>query len=165
MGYRVIAVDAGSQKEGGCLELGATAYVDIEQEGLDIAGTVKGLTDGKGASAVIVIAGSTRAYQDAFHLVAPFGTLVCVGITPLSEPIQVHPLTLIDNGIKVIGSMTGTRQDIVEAVEFVRRGEVVPEVQLIPLTSMEVLKELRASNKVSHGLLSFITATLTSQCV
>ncbi|OJI99239.1 hypothetical protein ASPVEDRAFT_125961, partial [Aspergillus versicolor CBS 583.65] len=152
MGYRVIAVDAGSEKEEACLELGASVYVDINREGLDIARAVKGLTDGKGASAVIVIAGSARAYQDAFHLVAPFGTLVCVGITPLSEPIQVHPLTLIDNGIRVIGSMTGTRQDIVEAVEFVRRGEVVPEVQIIPLKIMEGIGELRAQNKVSHGL-------------
>lgn len=161
MGYRVIAVDTGSEKEGPCRGLGASAYVDIEQAGLDIAGTVKGLTDGKGASAVIVIAGSARAYQDAFRLVAPFGTLVCVGITPLSESIQVHPLTLIDNGIRVIASMTGTRQDIVEAVEFVRRGEAIPEVQIIPLKSMEGIGKLRASNKVSHGLSLLIVAILS----
>lgn len=154
MGYRAIAVDAGSQKEEVCLELGASAYLDIEQEGLDLSGTVRRLTDGYGASAVIVIAGSARAYQDAFDLVAPFGTLVCVGITPPSEPIQVHPLTLIDNGVRVLGSMTGTRQDIVEAVEFVRRGEVVPEAQMIPLDSMENMGELRASSKVSYPVTS-----------
>ncbi len=153
MGYRVIAVDAGSQKKEACLELGASAYVDIDQEGLDIADTVKGLTDGQGARAVIVIAGSSRAYQDAFHMVAPFGTLVCVGITPLSDPIQVHPLTLIDTGVRVIGSMTGTREDIVEAVEFVRRGEVVPEVQMIPLDSMERIGELRAKVSCPSPLL------------
>lgn len=163
MGYRVIAVDAGSLKEEVCLELGASAYLDIEQEGLDPSGTVRRLTDGYGASAVIVIAGSARAYRDAFDLVAPFGTLVCVGITPPSEPIQVHPLTLIDNGVRVLGSMTGTRQDIVEAVEFVRRGEVVPEAQMIPLDSMENIGELRASSKVSYPVTSHY-CNLISQC-
>jgi propanol-preferring alcohol dehydrogenase len=149
MGYRVIAVDAGSQKEESCLGLGANAYVDIEQEA-DIPAAVRQLTDKQGARAAIVCAGSSRAYQDAFQMVAPFGTLVCVGITPLSQPIQFHPLTLIDNGIRVVGSMVGTRGDILEAVEFVKRGQVVPSVQMLSLEEIADVAKLQALKKVRY---------------
>ncbi|RAO67605.1 uncharacterized protein BHQ10_003617 [Talaromyces amestolkiae] len=151
MGYRVIAVDAGSNRKEFCLSLGANAYVDIEQEG-DVPAVVRKLTDKQGARAAIVCAGSSSAYQDALQMVAPFGTLVCVGITPVSQQIQFHPLTLIDNGIRIVGSMVGTRGDVLEAVEFVRRGQVFPSVQMVSLAEVTDVAKLQALNKINAKL-------------
>lgn len=61
----------------------AEAYPDIAQE-KDASGAVIRLTDGRGTSAAIVTADSGRAYKDALDMLALFGTLVCIGITPPS---------------------------------------------------------------------------------
>lgn len=153
MGYRVLAIDAGEKKGDYCLRLHAEVYLDVlKQE--NIGQAVKDATDGQGAAAVIVAAGSTKAYQDAFDMLAPFGTLVCVGIPPPSEKIQFHPLQFIDNGIRVIGSMVGSKQDIGEALKFVQRGVVVPDVEVIGLEEVPSLMPRITAGQVSCSSLS-----------
>lgn len=147
MGYRVLAIDAGDAKREYCLSLQAEAYLDVTKE-KDIAAAAMEVTEGQGASAVLVAAGSASAYQDAFGMLAPFGTLVCVGIPPPSQLVHFHPLQFIDKGIRVIGSVVGTRGDIREAIEFVRRKAVVPRVQTVTLDQITEIARLCASNKV-----------------
>ncbi|ORY67187.1 alcohol dehydrogenase [Pseudomassariella vexata] len=134
MGYRVIAIDVGPTKEGFCLEQGAEVYCDALDTNLK--DTVRGFTSGAMAKAVVVCAGSGAAYRSAFDLVAYFGTIVCVGIPPPDELISAHPLQLIDNGIRLIGSAVGTRTDTLEALEFVRRGMVNPAIHLSTLDDL-----------------------------
>ncbi|KAF3394655.1 alcohol dehydrogenase [Penicillium rolfsii] len=138
MGYQVLAIDAGEKKGDYCLRLQADAYLDVLKHE-NIAQAVKEITEGQGAGAVLVAAGSARAYQDAFDMLAPLGTLVCVGIPPPSEKIQFHPLQFIDDGIRVIGSVVGSKQDIGDALRFVQRGVVVPEVEVVHLEDVPSL--------------------------
>jgi propanol-preferring alcohol dehydrogenase len=63
---------------------------------------------------------------------------MCVGIPGPTGLVSFHPLTLIDTGIKIKGSLVGGRGDILEAMEFVRRGVVKPRVHII---SMDELNE------------------------
>ncbi|KAM0418920.1 hypothetical protein ACHAPT_012185 [Fusarium lateritium] len=129
MGYRVAAVDVGPSKET-CLKAGADAYFDATDPG--IATSLRKLTPNEvGAKAVIVTAGSGKAYQTGLDLIAVFGTLVCVGIPPPDQPMALHPLTIMDRGIRVIGTLVGTRTDTLEALEFVRRGAVKPVVNAV----------------------------------
>ncbi|KAL4810630.1 chaperonin 10-like protein [Aspergillus unguis] len=146
MGYRVLAIDAGEKKGEYCLRLQAEAYIDVLKH-KNTSPAVKEITDGQGAAAVLVPAGSTKAYQDAFDMLAPFGTLVCIGIPPPSESIHFHPLQFIDNGIRVIGSMVGSKQDIGEALGFVQRGVVVPDVQVARLEDVSTLMQRMASGQ------------------
>lgn len=135
MGYRVVAVDVGSEKEAFCRKAGADAYFDALDK--DMATSLKSLTqDGAGARSVIVAAGSGKAYQSALDLVAAFGTLVCVGIPPPNETMSLHPLVLIDRGITVLGTLVGTRTETLEALDFVRRGVVTPAVNIIGLEEL-----------------------------
>ena len=130
------------------MSLQAEAYLDVVQE-KDLPTTAKHTMSGLGASAVLVVAGSVQAYQGAFDLVAPFGTVVCIGIPSPVEKMQLHPLTFIDNGIRLIGTVVGTQADILEAVEFVRRGTVVPKVEVVSLEDITKVTKLYASGKVS----------------
>ncbi|KAF4982850.1 hypothetical protein FZEAL_1600 [Fusarium zealandicum] len=137
MGYRVAAVDVGPAEEF-CLKLGANAYFDASDRGM--ADALRRITPGEaGAKAVIVTAGSGKAYQSAVDLISVFGTLVCVGIPPPDQPMNLHPLTFIDRGIKVIGSAVGTRADILDALDFVQRGAVKPSINIIGFGELEDL--------------------------
>ncbi|OIW29509.1 GroES-like protein [Coniochaeta ligniaria NRRL 30616] len=72
----------------------------------------------------------------AFDVVAPFGTVVCVGILPLHQTMSLYPLKFIDMGIKLIGSLVGTWTDTLEALGFVQRGVVKPAVWVIALDEL-----------------------------
>ncbi|KAH6684247.1 alcohol dehydrogenase [Halenospora varia] len=126
MGLRVVAVDGGKEKGEYCKQLGAEHYVDFMDGSVPEA--VKTATGGLGVDVAIIAVGSGRAYQQAFEMMAPFGTIVCVGIPPPTDTFQAHPLSFIGMGLKVIGSAIGTREDILEALELVRQGKVKPAV-------------------------------------
>ncbi|KAF5008409.1 hypothetical protein FDECE_5315 [Fusarium decemcellulare] len=147
MGYRVIAVDAGASKEAYCKSQGAEHYVDVTQ-GEDAGKEVKDLTNGHGAKAVVVTATAAAAYQKAFDMLGPFGTLMCVSILPEEAKVLFHPLMFIDNGWTVKGSSVGTRADILEALEFVKRRVVIPMIKWAELEDIEALMQ-----KMSKGQL------------
>lgn len=148
MGYRVVAIDGGAVKGGYCVSLGAEVYVDFLAE-KSVAEAVKRVTGGTGVHAVIAVAGSGRAYQESFGMLAPFGTLVCIGIPPPTDLVQFHPLAFIDYGFKVIGTAVGTRTDILEALEFVNRGLVIPKVESTTLEGLNTVKDEFAKGEVS----------------
>jgi len=147
MGYRTIAIDAGKEKEKYCLDLGAEIFIDLTNTA-DIASVVREKTNGRGAAAVLVTAGSGKAYQDALGMLGPFGSLVCIGIPPPSQLVNFHPLLFIDMGIKIIGSAVGTRLDIQEAIDFVQRGLVNPTVQMKTLEQLSEVSEQIVQGKV-----------------
>lgn len=148
MGYRVIAVDAGAAKEAFCKSQGAEHYIDITS-GEDAGKKVHELTNGQGAKAVIVTATAAAAYQKAFDMLGPFGTLMCVSILPEEAKATFHPLWMIDNGWTVKGSSVGTRADILEALEFVKRRVVIPKVKWAELEDIESLMEKLSKGQVS----------------
>lgn len=154
MGYRVIAVDAGPEKGAYALEEGAEHYVDItDPAAADAAALVKSYTTGgAGVAAAVVCAGAGAAYQSAMDMLAPFGTLMCVGIPPPHGTFNIHPLQFISAGYKIMGSAVGTRRDTLEALEFVQRGLVKPKVQWAALASMPTLMD-----DVMKGKVCFVT--------
>ncbi|KAF2845419.1 alcohol dehydrogenase [Plenodomus tracheiphilus IPT5] len=153
MGFRIIAIDAGEPKRQSCLDLGAEVYLDVLAVD-DLAREVNALTKTQGVSAALAIAGSGKAYQAAFELLGPYGTLVCVGIPPPHERVSFHPLQFIDKGIRIIGTAVGTRSDILEALGFVERGSVNPSTISIALRDLpEVAKNF--GNAVGKYVIEF----------
>lgn len=153
MGYRVIAVDAGAEKGKYALQEGAEHYVDItnpEVMSVGMGAEVKRLSGGEGAPAVIVCAGVGAAYQSALDMLAPFGTLMCLGIPPPPQTFSIHPLQFIQYGYRIMGSAVGTRRDTLEALEFVQRGLVKPKVQWAELGRMSELMDEVIKGKVSN---------------
>jgi propanol-preferring alcohol dehydrogenase len=126
MGYRVIAVDGGEKRREQCVGAGAETYVDFEKE--DVVATVEKVTNGRLCAAALVCIGAPAAYEAALACLGYFGVLVCVGIPPPQGTFSIHPLRLIDSGIRIVGSLVGGRGDIAEALEFVRRGVVKPQI-------------------------------------
>ncbi|KAJ5360322.1 alcohol dehydrogenase [Penicillium concentricum] len=136
MGYRPIAIDGGEKGRLICMDAGAEIYLNFEKED-NLRSAVLLQTEGKLCSAIIVCAGAAAAYEEALSCLDYHGTLVAVGIPPPTSKISLHPLSLIDYGIRIIGSITGDRVDIAEAAEFVRKGLVKPRVTEVGIHELD----------------------------
>ncbi len=64
------------------------------------------------------------AFNSAVDAVRAGGRVVAVGLPPEAMSLDIPRLVL--DGIEVVGSLVGTRQDLVEAFQFAAEGKVVP---------------------------------------
>ncbi|PSS27065.1 hypothetical protein M430DRAFT_94465 [Amorphotheca resinae ATCC 22711] len=124
MGFRPLALDVG--KRGICMKLGAEAYIDVVEVPDAVAEVIK-ITEG-GAHGALVCASSGRAYADAVKYLRRAGTCVCIGLPPKASPIPVIPEDFIARGIKLMGTSTGTLEDTEEALQFLARKEIKPQI-------------------------------------
>lgn len=123
MGMRVIAIDGGDSKRELCLSLGAEIYIDFKTT-KDIATQVLKIT-GHGAHGIIVTAATRAAYEAAPNYLRPNGTVVAVGL-PTDPTIMAGapPMAVALRRLKIVGSVTGSLQDVEEALDFTARGLV-----------------------------------------
>ncbi|WP_066566624.1 alcohol dehydrogenase AdhP [Snodgrassella sp. CFCC 13594] len=137
-GARVIAVDINDDKLTLAQEVGAdlvinSAKVDVVQAIQDKVG---------GAHAAVVTAVSKVAFNAAVNSVRAGGRVVAVGLPPETMDLSI-PRVVLD-GIEIVGSLVGTRQDLAEAFDFGARGLVVPVVHLRTLDETNaIFQEMR----------------------
>ncbi|KAH8772068.1 alcohol dehydrogenase II [Hyaloscypha sp. PMI_1271] len=113
LGLRVTGIDHASKADL-VKESGAEHFVDITQfprddEGAAITAYVKSLTDGLGASSVIVCTAADIAYAQAVPFLRFNGTAVCVGM-PESDLVPIAkaiPSTIVTNQYRIVGSSVG----------------------------------------------------------
>lgn len=151
----VIAVDINQDKLDLALESGA----DISLNGReieDIPGKIMEIT-GLGAHAAVVTAVSKVAFNQAVDSLRAAGVLVAVGLP--SEYMDLSIVKLVLDGIKVVGSLVGTRKDLEEAFQFGAEGLVVPVVQLRPVDeATAVFDEMEAGTIQGRMVLDFKNA-------
>lgn len=126
-GALVIGVDA-MDKCDLVLGLGVEEFIDFTSS--DPVQRVQEIT-GLGAHAVVVTAGSAKAFAHACDMLRVGGTLSCVGI-PMGRPCLETPIcTIVIKGLRITGNLTGSLKECLEAVDLVRRGLVVPEIKVV----------------------------------
>ena len=139
MGLRVAAVDVADDKLALAREYGAEVTVNAADE--DPVAAVQEQTGG--AHAVLVTAVHPSAFGQAIGMVRRGGTIVFNGLPPGDFPAPIFEIVL--KGITVRGSIVGTRQDMVEAVDFYARGKVRPRVHPRSLDEINtVFDEMKA---------------------
>ena len=135
---KVIAVDVNDKQLEFAKEMGADLVmnpltVNVEEE-------IIKLCDG-GAHAAVVTAVAKSAFNSAVNAVRAGGTVVAVGLPPESMDLSIPRLVL--DGIRLVGSLVGTREDLKEAFEFAKEGKVVPKVQMRRLEEInEIFDEM-----------------------
>lgn len=153
MGFRIIAIDSGADKEKACKELGAEEFVDFA-DGKNIE-RIQAITKGNGARAVIGLAPNEHAYNEALMFLRIGGTLVCVGLPDLASKVAFNPMLSVLRNIKVIGSFLGTRADMAEALDFVARGKVTPSVKVYPMEEIgNILHSMRDRTLVGRAVIN-----------
>ncbi|MDN2977998.1 alcohol dehydrogenase AdhP [Streptococcus suis] len=148
----VIAVDINNDK----LELAKEVGADVTINGLeveDVPGYIKEITGG-GVHSTVVTAVSKVAFNQAIDSVRAGGYVVAVGLP--SEYMDLSIVKTVLDGIKVVGSLVGTRKDLEEAFHFGARGLVVPVVQKRPVEDAEaVFNEMVAGTIQGRMVLDF----------
>ena len=127
MGMRIIAVDGGAEKEALCLSLGAEHFIDYLSVP-DMRAEVLRITS-YGAHGVAVFSNSPQGYAIAPLLLRPGGTEVVVGISTDSSVVAgAPPGVLALRRLNIVGAVTGSLKHVDEALDFVARGLVKPNL-------------------------------------
>ena len=95
-----------------------------------------------GAHAALVTATAMPAYEQAFGMLRPGGTLVAVGL-PAGQ-ISLPLINLTNKRLTVRGTIVGSRKDLQEALAFAAAGKVKARIERQPLEAVnDVLDRLR----------------------
>ncbi|MGO3733233.1 MAG: alcohol dehydrogenase AdhP [Vagococcus sp.] len=140
---KVIAVDINDDKLAFAKELGADIIVNPLNT--DLAEFVQ--TEVGGAHAAVVTAVGKSAFNGAVNAVRAGGRVVAVGLPSESMDLSIPRLVL--DGIEVIGSLVGTREDLKEAFQFGAEGKVVPKVQLRPMEDINDIFDEMEQGKIT----------------
>lgn len=134
---KVIAIDVNDEQLKLAASMGADLTINSRSE--DAAKIVQEKTGG--AHAAVVTAVAKAAFNSAVDAVRAGGRVVAVGLPPEAMSLDIPRLVL--DGIQVVGSLVGTRQDLMEAFQFAAEGKVVPKVTMRPLEDINaIFKEM-----------------------
>ena len=125
-GARVVGTDRIESRRRAALRLGASAALDPDSA--NIEQSVRDLSNGRGADAVIVAVPSTQVIAGAFKLLRPAGKVLLFAHTRLDDPVQVDAGTICMQEKALIGSYSSdiTLQDEAADLIFSRRIDVRP---------------------------------------
>ena len=148
---RVVAVDINQDKLDLAKESGADLVVN-GKEVEDVAGYIQEKTGG--THSAVVTAVSKVAFNQAVDSVRAGGTVVAVGLP--SEYMELSIVKTVLDGIRVVGSLVGTRKDLEEAFDFGAQGLVVPVVETVPVdTAVEVFDQMEKGEIQGRKVLDF----------
>ncbi len=138
MGLRVAAVDVSDDKLALARKHGAEVTVNATTE--DPVTAIQEQTGG--AHGVLVTAVHPSAFGQAIGMARRGGTIVFNGLPPGDFPAPIFDIVL--KGLTVRGSIVGTRQDMVEALDFYALGKIHPTVHARHLGEInEVFEEMK----------------------
>ena len=132
MGAKVVAFDINDDKLNFAKELGADAI--INSTNVDPIEEVNRLTNNKGLDATVITAVAKTPFNQAVDVVKAGARVVAVGLPVDKMDLDIPRLVL--DGIEVVGSLVGTRQDLREAFQFAAENKVIPKIQLRQLSEI-----------------------------
>jgi propanol-preferring alcohol dehydrogenase len=135
---RVIAVDTRAGKFEACRKAGADDTIDASKG--RVAEQLLALTKGEGVDAVVDYVSSTDTLEAGAKSLRRRGRLVTLG--GAGQPFRVSSKDMLDKELELLGSRYVTRNEILDCLELVARGEVFPLVtEVRPLAEAEAVHE------------------------
>ncbi len=149
---KVVAFDISDDKLDFAKELGADAVVNTKNQ--DAVEEVNKLTDDKGLDATVITAVAKTPFNQAVDVVKAGARVVAVGLPVEKMDLEIPRLVL--DGIEVVGSLVGTRQDLKEAFQFAAEGKVVPKVQTRELEEInDIFEEMEQGTITGRMVIQF----------
>lgn len=138
-GMKVIAMDINDGQLDFARECGADICVNPLKD--DVAAIAMDKVGG--CHGAVVTAVNKAAFDTSVNAVRAGGCVVAVGLPVETMDLFIPRLVL--DGIRVVGSLVGTRQDLVEAFQFAAEGKVVPKCQMRPMEDInDIFEEMEA---------------------
>lgn len=138
LGYRVVALSRGPDKEDLARELGAHHYIDTKAN--DPAEALQAMG---GADLILCTAPSHKAMEAVFGGLSPRGKLLIVGAA--FEPMSISPLELL-SGKSVAGWPSGKPIDSEQAMVYSATAGVRAQIETFPLKDAAEAFERMMSN-------------------
>lgn len=149
---KVVAFDISDDKLNFAKELGADAVINTKNQ--DAVEEVNKLTDDKGLDATVITAVAKTPFNQAVDVVKAGARVVAVGLPVEKMDLEIPRLVL--DGIEVVGSLVGTRQDLKEAFQFAAEGKVVPKVQTRELEEInDIFEEMEEGTITGRMVIKF----------
>lgn len=151
-GAKVVAFDINDDKLAFAKEVGADVVVNTLNE--DPKERTLEITDGKGLDAVVITAVAKQPFNQAVDVVKAGARVVAVGLPVDKMDLDIPRLVL--DGIQVVGSLVGTRQDLKEAFQFAAEGKVVPKVTLRRIEEInDIMDEMEQGKFTGRMVIDF----------
>lgn len=149
---KVVAFDISDDKLNFAKELGADAVVNTKNQ--DAVEEVNKLTGEKGLDATVITAVAKTPFNQAVDVVKAGARVVAVGLPVEKMDLEIPRLVL--DGIEVVGSLVGTRQDLKEALQFAAEGKVIPKVQTRELEEInDIFEEMEKGTITGRMVIKF----------
>jgi len=133
---KVIAVDTKASKFESCLKAGADATIDASDR--KVSQQLQELTGGKGVDVVFDFICTKQSIESAIGGMNKGGRLVLLAGN--SERFEADGPAIMRKEIEVMGSRYATRQEVIESLELVARGDLWPLVtEKVPLAEAEAI--------------------------
>jgi NAD+-dependent secondary alcohol dehydrogenase Adh1 len=144
----IIVIDPSEAALGLARELGADQTVRVGDAHVD---TVRELTDGLGAEAIIDFVGEKGAIQDGIDMVQDGGFYYVIGY---GENIDIPTIDVISREISFIGNLVGTYVDLQDLMTLTAQGKVTLHTSVYPLDAIgDAMADLDDGRLQGRGIL------------
>ncbi|HTU87728.1 MAG TPA: NAD(P)-dependent alcohol dehydrogenase [Solirubrobacteraceae bacterium] len=145
----VVVVDPSEQALALAGEMGADQTVKVD--GSKHVETVKEMTDGFGAEAIIDFVGEKGAIEDGIAMVRDGGFYYVIGY---GENIDIPTIDVISREISFIGNLVGTYTDLEELMTLTAQGQVTLHTSTYPLDAInDAMADLDGGRLQGRGIL------------
>jgi NAD+-dependent secondary alcohol dehydrogenase Adh1 len=145
----IIVVDPSEKALALAGEMGADQTVKVE--GSTHVDTVKEMTDGVGAEAIIDFVGEKGAIEDGIAMVRDGGFYYVIGY---GENIDIPTIDVISREISFIGNLVGTYNDLQELMTLTAQGKVRLHTSTYPLDAInDAMADLDGGRLQGRGIL------------
>ncbi len=135
---KVIAVDTAASKFEAAVKCGADITIDASAG--NVAEQLRDATGGKGIDVAIDFVSNASTLEAALAALGRGGRLVTLGGS--GKPFNADPAKILRDEIEIIGSRYATRQEVMDTLELVARGEFKALVtDKAPLAEAEALHQ------------------------
>ncbi|CAI4601782.1 CIH_collapsed_G0041790.mRNA.1.CDS.1 [Saccharomyces cerevisiae] len=145
MGYRVLGIDAGEEKEKLFKKLGGEVFIDFTKT-KNMVSDIQEATKG-GPHGVINVSVSEAAVSLSTEYVRPCGTVVLVGL-PANAYVKSEVFSHVVKSINIKGSYVGNRADTREALDFFSRGLIKSPIKIVGLSELPKVYDLMEKGKI-----------------
>ena len=143
-GARVAVVDVGDEKLAHGRQLGADYTFRADQD------AVAELQRLGGTNASFNFAPVATSWRQMVEASAPLGRLVLISLP--AEPLSFEAPEIIENGLEVLGSADGTRQELRQLMQLASDDRIRSVVESVPLTEINGAMERLAAGSVQGRL-------------
>jgi NAD+-dependent secondary alcohol dehydrogenase Adh1 len=145
----VIVIDPSEQALALAGEIGADRTVKVD--GSKHVETVKELTDGLGAEAIIDFVGEKGAIEDGIAMIQDGGFYYVIGY---GENVNVPTIDIISREISFIGNLVGTYTDLQDLMTLTAQGKVTLHTSTYPLDAInDAMADLDGGRLQGRGIL------------